>query len=166
VVHDPGVDPFVKREPAYRGGILRCPGCAEPMRREPVPSAEIDVCEACGGLWVDWFDGDVRALATEAEAARQGRGPGRASSPGAGAPAGACPRCRQALRPELHRFSDARPGELVDGVELFRCPECAGSFVPRPSAHLLLDRVREPPAVTLREALVLLLKRLVGGRRP
>ena len=66
--------------------------------------------------------------------------------------------------PELYRFSDASEHELVTGVELLRCSECLGCFVPRPSAHLLLDRLREPRAATLWEALVALLKRLVGGR--
>jgi Zn-finger nucleic acid-binding protein len=136
------------------------------MRCEAVPSAEVDVCDACGGLWIDWFDGEVHTVAAEAEAAREGGGWGavsmsRASSvPGAGS--GACPRCHQALRPEQYRFTDAKNEELVSGVELFRCSDCAGCFVPRPSAHLLLDRAREPPAVTLWEALVAIMKRLVG----
>lgn len=154
------------RGPAYRGVTVRCPGCAEAMRCDAVPSAEIDVCDACGGLWVDWFDGEIQTLAAEAAAARE-RGASTLATLENGPRAtgsSACPRCMQALRPELHRFSDARDGELVDGVELFRCPECAGSFVPRASAHLLLDRLREPPAVTLWEALVALLKRLVGTK--
>jgi Zn-finger nucleic acid-binding protein len=151
------------RGPAYRGVTVRCPACAEAMRCEAVPSAEIDVCDACGGLWVDWFDGEVHTLAVEAEAARVDRGAPPPAS--VGAPRGgsnACPRCSRALTLELYRFSDVREGELVTGVELLRCSECAGSFVPRASAHLLLDRVREPRAVTLWEALVVLLKRLVG----
>ena len=151
------------RGAAYRGVIVRCPGCAEPMRCEAVPSAEIDVCDACGGLWVDWFDGEVHTLAVEAEAARVDRGVAPPSPHPRGGGSGACPRCTRSLAPELHRFSDASEGELVEGVELFRCADCAGSFVPRSSAHLLLDRVREPRAVTLWEALVGLLKRLVGS---
>ena len=153
------------RGPAYRGVTVRCPACAEAMRCEAVPSAEIDVCDACGGLWVDWFDGQVHTLAVEAEAARVDRGapPPSAANARQGGGSGACPRCMRALTPELHRFSDASDAELVTGVELLRCSECAGSFVPRASAHLLLDRVREPRAVTLWEALVTLLKRLVGA---
>lgn len=140
------------------------------MRSQPIPSAEIDICDACGGLWVDWFDGEIHTLAAEAEEARErgGWGPRTATSgaAGSGQCSGHCPRCRRPLSAELHRFSDAREGELVDGVELFRCPDCAGSFVPRPSAHLLLDRARQPPTVTLWEALVTLLKRLVGAPLP
>ncbi len=152
-----------RREAAYRGLTVRCSGCAEVMRREPISSAEIEICDACGGLWVDWFDGDVHSVAAEAQAMREhvGGHPGREAEPPR--PSGACPRCLLALRPEEYRFSDAREGELVDGVELLRCPECAGCFVPRASARLLLDRAREPPPVTLWEALVTLMKRLVGS---
>jgi Zn-finger nucleic acid-binding protein len=51
----------------YRGVAIRCPGCAAPMRQLNLEeaAAEVDVCDACGGLWVDWFDGEVRAIATE-----------------------------------------------------------------------------------------------------
>lgn len=148
------------RGPAYRGVTVRCPGCAAPMRCEAVPSAEIDVCDACGGLWVDWFDGDVHTVAAEAEAARAGV-PAPVPAPAGGS--GACPRCARALQLEMYRFTDATERELITGVELLRCPECAGSFVPRSSAHLLLDRVREPRAVTLWEALVGVIRRLVGA---
>lgn len=152
------------RGPAYRGSTVRCPGCGHPMRSEAVPSAEVDVCDTCGGLWVDWFDGEVHTLAAEAEAARVDRGtppPGMLGEPPKGGTS-SCPRCMRALTSELYRFKDASEDELLTGVELLRCAECAGSFVPRASAHLLLDRVREPRSVTLWEALVALLRRLVG----
>jgi Zn-finger nucleic acid-binding protein len=152
---------------------VRCPGCGEAMRCEAVPSAEVDICDACGGLWIDWFDGEVQTLAIEAEAARVERGtppPGmlpnaRANNMQSGGGASACPRCMRQLEQELFQFSDATEGELVTGVELLRCSECAGSFVPRPSAHLLLDRVREPRAATLWEALVAFLQRLVSKKK-
>jgi Zn-finger nucleic acid-binding protein len=157
------------RAPVYRGVVVRCPQCGDAMRSEPVPrrSVEVDVCDACGGLWLDWFDGEVQALAVEAEAARVDRGtppPSHLSRPRGGT--SACPRCMRPLVPELHRFGDASDDELVNGVELLRCTECVGSFVPRSSAHLLLDRVREPRAATLWEALVALIQRLVGGQSP
>jgi Zn-finger nucleic acid-binding protein len=137
------------------------------MRCEAVPSAEVDVCDSCGGLWVDWFDGEIHTVAAEAEALRVDRGtppPGfmPVTTP-AGRGSGGCPRCTRVLAPELYRFSDATDDELVTGVELLRCSECAGSFVPRGSAHLLLDRVRTPRAATLWEALVALMQRLVGA---
>lgn len=147
---------------AYREGTVRCPGCSEIMRQEPVPSAEVDVCDACGGLWIDWFDGDISTLAAEAEAARLDRGtsiPKGAAIPGTGV----CPRCMRQLRADTFRFPDASPDELIDHVELLRCEECAGSFVPRASAHLLLDRAKEPPQNTgVWAAVVELLRRLVG----
>jgi len=155
------------RHEAYRGSTVRCPACAAPMRVEPVPSAEVDVCDACEGLWIDWFDGEIQTLAVEAEAARSDRvtPPTPLAPPVPGGTGGApmCPRCQRGLTTELYRFSDALEGELVAGVELLRCPECAGSFVPRAAAHLLLDRVREPRAMTLWEALVAAVRRLVGS---
>jgi hypothetical protein len=76
---------------------------------------------------------------------------------------GICPRCTRALQADTYRFPDAAPGELIDYVELLRCAECAGSFVPRASAHLLLDRAKAPErSVTLWTAVVELLKRLVA----
>lgn len=153
------------RGPAYRGVTVRCPGCAAPMRCEAVPSAEIDVCDACGGLWVDWFDGEVHTVAAEAEAARAGRADAPPLGHARAGGSSACPRCARPLEVELSRFTDATERELITGVELLRCPECAGSFVPRSSAHLLLDRVREPRAVTLWEALVGVIRRLVGAER-
>jgi Zn-finger nucleic acid-binding protein len=151
---------------AYRDGTIRCPGCAEIMRQEPVPSAEVDVCDACGGLWIDWFDGDIPTLAAEAEAARVDR-ESALLTPIPRGPAihggGTCPRCMRALAADTFRFPDADPNELIDHVELLRCAECAGSFVPRASAHLLLDRAKEPSrSVSIWAALVELLKRLVA----
>ena len=149
---------------AYRLAIARCPLCAEPMRREVMPSAALEVCDACEGLWVDWFDGDVSTIAVEAEAARVDRGtplPRRPPSPPTGPRT--CPRCQTALVPELHRFSDAKDDDLIGGVELLRCAECAGAFVPRGSAHLLLDRAREGRRYGLWEALRLLFQRMWSG---
>ncbi|MEA2751329.1 MAG: hypothetical protein QOI41_5472 [Myxococcales bacterium] len=150
---------------AYRLAIVRCPACAEPMRRELTTTAELEVCDACEGLWVDWFDGEVSTIAVEAEARRVERGappPSWPSKPTSGSPA--CPRCRRALVGELYRFSDAKHDDLIAGVELLRCADCAGAFVPRGSAHLLLDRAREARTQTPWEALLALLRRLFRGR--
>lgn len=146
---------------AYRLAVVRCPACAEPMRREIMRSAELEVCDACEGLWVDWFDGDVSTVAVEAEAARLDRGtplPSRPSSPTTGSRA--CPRCQHPLVPELYRFSDAKHDDLIGGVDVLRCADCAGAFVPRGSAHLLLDRAREERTHSPWEALLALLQRL------
>jgi Zn-finger nucleic acid-binding protein len=140
------------------------------MRVEPTSMAEVDVCDACGGMWVDWFDGELHALAVEAEMARVERGtplPQPPLDPNAAARAHAkhCPRCSQLLGAELYRFADARDDELVAGVELFRCSDCAGAFVPRGSAHVLLDRAKEGPPMTLWELVVALLRRVFTRRR-
>jgi Zn-finger nucleic acid-binding protein len=135
------------------------------MRGEHTSRAEVDVCDACGGMWVDWFDGDVRAIAVEAETARVERGTPLPPPLGAQPPAPKhCPRCSQVLSAELYRFADARDDELVAGVEVYRCPECAGAFVPRGSAHLLLDRVKEGPPMTLWEVVAAWLRRVFQRR--
>ncbi len=74
-----------------------------------------------------------------------------------------CPRCDRALAPELYRFADARETELITGVEVGRCAECAGAFVPRGSAHLLLDRVQEGPPVTLWDVVTAFVRGLFRG---
>ncbi len=151
---------------AYREGVTRCPACGELMRKGHTASAELDECAACEGLWLDWFDGEIHTVAVEHEAARLERGTplsGPASRPSAPPePAStSCPRCTRPLVVELYRFVDAKEKELVTGVELLRCPECAGAFVPRGSAHLLLDRVRESKTQTPWEAVVSMLRALV-----
>src|SRR5947209_8549907 len=93
------------RGPAYRDSVARCPICVEPMRIEHTSSAEVDVCDACGGMWVDWFDGDVHAIAIEAEIARVERGtplpPALGEQPVAPKK---CPRCSQVLTVEIYRW--------------------------------------------------------------
>jgi Zn-finger nucleic acid-binding protein len=149
------------RAAAYREAPARCPACAEVMRHEITTSGEVEACDACEGLWIDWFDGDENAVAVEAEAARLDRGtppPSRPKAPTSGSRT--CPRCSRALVPELYRFRDATDDELVTGVELLRCAECAGAFVPRGSAHLLLDREREAKTQSPWQALASLLRRV------
>ena len=151
------------RAAAYRGAVLRCPACGAPMRAEPTRTAEAQVCDVCDGLWIDWFEGEVGAIAVEKEAARARRGtplPSRASQPPSGT--GACPHCARALGAELYRFADAKDDELITGVELLRCPECAGAFVPRGSAHLLLERAREAKTQTPMEAIRALVRQMFG----
>ena len=151
------------RKPAYRAVLVRCPACGELMRTEPTSTAEPHVCDACEGLWVDWFDGEVHAIAVEQEAARVERGtapPSRPSQPPTGS--GACPHCTRTLVAELNRFTDVTDDELITGVEVLRCPECAGAFVPRGSAHLLLERVRETRTQSPTQALRGLVRQLFG----
>ena len=133
------------------------------MRREATTTAALEVCDACEGLWVAWFDGEVHTLAAEAEAARLDRGtplPSRPPEPTSGSRT--CPQCARPLVPELYRFTDAKEDDLIPGVEVLRCADCAGAFVPRGSAHLLLDRAREQRTLTLWEAVLAIVSRTWG----
>ena len=145
------------RGSAYRGQIAACPDCLTPMRIEVVPSAEIDVCDACGGLWLDWFDGEPHAVAAEVEEVRSGT-----PIPPINTSEKHCPRCTKVLAPELLRWLDARDEEWVTGVEVFRCGECAGSFIPRSSAHLLHARSNEVQPHGGWAAIIELLQRFLG----
>ncbi len=132
----------------YRGAAVRCPGCAEPMTVENLAEAEVDVCAACGGMWVDWFDGEVKRVASEvlkSETARASR-PGVPSSNlrNEAHATGACPRCtrqlaieRYVVRADVGAGSDRTSVATATGADLLRCEECAGVFVPRTSAGLL-----------------------------
>lgn len=153
------------RVAAYRDALARCPQCGDAMHAAPTSTAEPQVCDACGGTWIDWFDGEVQAIAVEQEAARASRGtplPGRSGDTPGGT--GACPRCTRPLVPELSRFPDATDDDPLTGVDLLRCPECAGAFVPRGSAHLLLDRHNEPRSQGPLSALVGLVRHVLGRR--
>jgi Zn-finger nucleic acid-binding protein len=177
------------RGSGYRGIAVRCPGCAEPMSIEQIAEAEVDVCNACGGMWVDWFDGEVRKVATQVLATE----PVRASRPSAptsslrneAVATGACPRCTRQLAieryvvkvdvPGVGQVSSARTSvSQTTGADLLRCEDCAGVFVPRTSATLLatLPPDDAPPPSSTASAGVLeplpwqrfmaLLRRLVG----
>jgi Zn-finger nucleic acid-binding protein len=99
----------------YREQALRCPGCAAWLEPTQVDAAMIDACPGCGAIWVDWFDGELPAMA---------RGAPRSAPSGAGRGEFACPRCRIPLTEERY------PGSAAD---LLRCGDCGGAFVPRAS---------------------------------
>lgn len=136
------------RVAGYRGAAVRCPGCAEPMTVEVLEEAEVDVCSSCGGMWVDWFDGEIKRVATEVlktEAARASRPSAPSSSLRSEAFAtGACPRCtrqlaieRYVVKADVGRGAERTSIATATGADLMRCEECAGVFVPRTSAGLL-----------------------------
>lgn len=136
------------RVSGYRGIAVRCPGCAEPMTAHHISEAEVDVCNACGGMWVDWFDGEVKKVATEVlagETERLSRPTPPTSSLRAEAVAtGACPRCtrqlaieRYVVKTERKEGDETKVLVTQTGADLLRCEECAGVFVPRASATLL-----------------------------
>jgi Zn-finger nucleic acid-binding protein len=133
---------------------------------------EVDVCGACGGIWVDWFDGEVRAIAAETlRAGADASGSARSETDGVDAsseprsrpsrnePAaiGACPRCNRQLVSERYEVKTEVESARVEGrtsvvtgktgAELLRCEDCMGSFVSRTSAEVLawLSPSDEPP---------------------
>jgi Zn-finger nucleic acid-binding protein len=148
----------------YRGAAVRCPGCAEPMTIENLADAEVDVCTSCGGMWIDWFDGEIKRVATaviESEPARISRPDAPTSSIRNEAFAtGACPRCMRQLTIERYivradvgsRTEGTRTSvSQTTGADLLRCEECAGVFVPRTSAGLLATLPADeeaPPSTT------------------
>jgi len=102
--------------------VASCPACAARMELRAAGDATIDVCPTCRGLWLDWFDGDTLTLAELAMPLSR-----RASAP---IPARvACPRCSRPLEERAH---DA------NGPIVWRCLECAGSFLPRATVEALL----------------------------
>ncbi len=98
----------------YRRTSLRCPTCAETLEEHQIaePAAMVDLCPKCGGVWLDWEDGDFTELAREIPPARVREIP-------RGGP-GSCPRCHKALSAELFQ----------DMAEVLRCTDCAGAFLP------------------------------------
>ncbi|MBX3230155.1 MAG: zf-TFIIB domain-containing protein [Labilithrix sp.] len=137
------------RTSAHRNIALRCPGCGASMSALDLEEAkaEVDVCRACGGLWVDWFDGEVRTIATETlrvdtpdlapETDRRSNDP---------VAIGACPRCSKQLVPERYGVTiddrAAREDEVQreEEAQLLRCEDCMGAFVTRASAEVLAWR--------------------------
>lgn len=110
---------------AYRDQALRCPGCDTWLEPQHVDASTVDICPACAGIWIDWFDGELGAMArgTARRAA-----PTSTGEPSAGA--AACPHCRSPLQQERYLDTDA---------EILRCTDCAGAFVARASLAALLQ---------------------------
>lgn len=130
---------------SYREHALPCPGCGGVLEPQQVGEAIIDVCPACGGIWVDWFDGELDEMVRGAPAVAAGRGEGAGK--------GECPRCNAPLAGELH----------LDGVtKIRRCGDCAGAFVPRDAAKAIVDAVSAPPAPDALSRLAAVLQRWFG----
>jgi hypothetical protein len=100
-------------------------------------------------IWVDWFDGDLVQMVRGAPRVYGARLPDR---PGRGD----CPRCHRALADE--RYHDST-------VDVRRCADCAGVFVPRSSvgavARLAEAAAPEAPRDALSK-LALVLQRWLG----
>jgi Zn-finger nucleic acid-binding protein len=135
----------------YREAFLTCPVCGETLAPANVRDAIVDVCGSCGGVWVDWFDGDLVQMVRGTPAVPTARLPERPGS-------FSCPRCQLLLEDE--RYQDSR-------AEVLRCGECAGVFVPHGSitavAALVEQRQPEKPLDAFSK-LSLTLRRWLGWR--
>ncbi|MEZ4312483.1 MAG: zf-TFIIB domain-containing protein [Polyangiaceae bacterium] len=102
---------------AYRASQPMCPSCREPLEMHELeaPRAVVDLCKKCGGVWIDWEDGDLTELSRAVPGAEV------RVMPRSGA--GGCPRCNRPLAVEV----------FMEAAEVLRCGECAGAFVPYPS---------------------------------
>jgi Zn-finger nucleic acid-binding protein len=133
----------------YRENALSCSGCSGPLEPKEVADAVIDVCAACGGIWVDWFDGDLVEMVRGAPALDGVAAPERAGT-------SACPRCQRPL--EWERYQDSR-------AEILRCADCAGAFVPRSSVGAIVSLAgpgAERPPLDPMSKLALVLQRWLG----
>lgn len=163
------------RVSGYRGVAIRCPGCGDPMVQENVADAEVDVCPSCGGIWLDWFDGETSALTVgvlENEKKGAQRSKPQQNEPRA---TGACPRCTRQLVAERYlatSFEDGKRTQRATGADLLRCEECAGVFVSRSSAEMLVAVANEegprslPPAnvqAAFWERILGVLRKVFGG---
>lgn len=113
---------------AYRDQQLACPACATWLDPTHAGESIIDVCPTCGGVWVDWFDGELATMARSAP----NRRPAKVEHSSGDS---ACPRCRSPLASE--RYLDTR-------VDIFRCGDCAGAFVPFSSIDAVVNAT--PPS--------------------
>jgi hypothetical protein len=105
-----------------------------PVRADdPSAHAQIDRCAACGGLFLEFFDGEPSAISRELRE-RSDVGAARARE----APARlACPDCEEPM---------VRRAYLGEGPELARCETCLAVFLaPHEVAQLArLELAREP----------------------
>lgn len=83
------------------------------MTVEHTGECEVDVCSSCGGVFIEWFDGDPSQVA---QSVRRGDGPS--------GPLGQlrCPVCQVALEETGYPEPDSE-------ARVYRCGECAGTFV-------------------------------------
>ncbi len=97
---------------------MTCPACGGPLAehgRRATDDQHFFACDACHGLWLDWFGEEASRVAQRVPPRPSGDGP-------SGRPGGACPRDGALLveRPYLDS------GPVVE-----RCPACLGLFAPR-----------------------------------
>jgi Zn-finger nucleic acid-binding protein len=107
----------------YRETARSCPACASPMREVELRlrdggSTGIDLCDSCGGVFLEFFDGEPVALSRRLLPALH---PTRPDAPSLGAEL-RCPDCRTPMveQPYLHR-----------GPHIARCESCMSVFATR-----------------------------------
>lgn len=111
----------------YREAQLNCPNCKALLEVQEILGSPVDCCRDCGGLWVDWFDGDLPGIVrgTREAAAEDGRGGRDRKAPSGKALSGSalphCPRCSRPLAQEQFQQT---------GPTIYRCGECLGAYVP------------------------------------
>lgn len=139
------------------------------MTQQALSECEVDVCAACGGIWVDWFDGEVRQVTAEALGAgvSRPRTPPERASRNEAVAIGACPRCTRQLVAERYKLEAQQTG-----ADLLRCEDCLGVFVTKSSGEMLaaLPPDEQPPPSEGPEVLdplpwqrfLMVLKRLLG----
>lgn len=114
----------------YRQPVLLCPNCTEPMHRQRLAGAQVDICKACALLWLDWHDGAWGQLG---QALRQ-QGGSVAASEGVASKRAAndwhCPLCATGLRVEWYGLSGAALGDASEKYVAYRCEGCVGAAVP------------------------------------
>jgi Zn-finger nucleic acid-binding protein len=134
------------------------------MELRAAGDAAIDVCPTCRGLWLDWFDGDTLSVTELAMPLSRRPSVTMTATP-------SCPRCSQ----PLHEREHAEGAPVV-----WRCTECAGTFLPRATVDALLiwsaTHAWQPPPddappesrrqASLVERLRTALRTLFGADRP
>jgi Zn-finger nucleic acid-binding protein len=127
------------------------------MSSEVVGEGQVDVCAVCGGIWLDWFDGEIREVASRVvQQGVVGRPSGPDSLRNEARAIGACPRCARHMASERYVAKTVEPGprrhvreEIVTGAEVLRCEDCAGAFLSRTTLEILaaLPVPGRPPEV-------------------
>ncbi len=117
----------------YRLAALRCPSCSSLLDEIQAGEALVDVCRQCHGIFLDWFDGAPRSVASALVAPQDNVWIGPEPKP----LEGMCPRC--AVRLEVELFEGRGP-------YVHRCGACSGVFVDATSVGLLASTAVPDPA--------------------
>ncbi len=108
----------------------------------PLAEADVDVCGACQGIWIDWFDGEIGEVTRDVLAMKMPVGGAASELRNEVRALGGCPRCH-GMQLVVERYVLKRQPAIgkvetqQTGAELMRCEHCAGSFVSATSASLL-----------------------------